>query len=115
MEIIKKARQLYKFRVCRPFMKAGKVVGVGEEVELSEADQVSCVVHGRVIPCDLPSVSVYIALRPFILPGKTGRFEAKVGELVSLKAEDALPLMLSAMVIPKDETRWRPANRRLKK
>ena len=36
-------------------------------------------------------------------------------ELVSLKAEDALRLMLNGMVIPKDDHRWRPLNRQLKK
>ena len=32
MEVLKKAKSSFKFRVVKPFIKAGKTVGVGDEV-----------------------------------------------------------------------------------
>lgn len=114
MEIISKAKLSFKFKLLRPIMRLGKRVEVGEEIELDEADRDEFVAHGRAIPCDLPPVGVYIALTDLNLPGNSEKFSCKKMELVSLKAEDALRLMLAGMVIPKDETRWRPGNRRLR-
>lgn len=115
MEIIARGKpECPKFRVVRPFMKSGKPTQVGEEIEIEEADQSGYVERGQCVPCDLPDVGVYICLRPFSLPGRTEKHEAKLMELVSLKAEDALALMLQGMVIPRDDHRWRPRNRRLK-
>jgi len=113
MKILKRAKTDFRFRVVRPFIKGGRGLEAGEECELSEPDQTECVANGRAVPLDLPPVGVYITLKPFFVPGNIEKFEAKAMELVSLKAEDALRLMLQGVVIPKDESRWRPNNRRL--
>jgi hypothetical protein len=116
MEILKRVKpENIRFRVLRPFMRYGKRVEPGEEVEISVDEQTNFVANGRVIPLDLKPVDVYICIQSFSLPGNVEKFEAKAGELVSLIAEDALRLMLSRNVIPKDESRWRPFNRRLAK
>jgi hypothetical protein len=96
-------------------MKSGKRVEIGEEVEMVNMIEANgMVMRGLLVPCDLPPVGVYICIRPFSLPGSVEKYEAKVMDLVSLKAEDALRLMLQGAVIPKDEDRWRPNNRRLR-
>ncbi len=116
MEIVRRAASgAGKFKVIKPFMKGGRRIEPGEEMEIKsypEADGLTQ--RGLIIPCDLPSVGVYIVLKAFSLPGSPKKYEAKPLELVSLRAEDALPLMLAGVVIPKDESRWRPANRRLR-
>jgi len=113
MEIIKKAKQKFTFKVIKPFMKAGTRLALGEEVEISHEDQDGLVRGGRVCPSDLPETGTYIVLKPFFLPGREGKFEAKKLEKVLLRAADALPLMISASVIPANENQWRPNNRRL--
>jgi hypothetical protein len=114
MEIIKRVKAEWKFKVIKPFMLAGRVLKKGEEVNLSESDQTPMVTNGRVIPADLPEVAVYIALRPFSLPGSAEKHTAEKMDLVSLKREDALSLMLAGVVIPRNPSTWRPNNRRLR-
>lgn len=113
MEIIKKARIAIKFKVVRPFRWVGRIVAKDEEIDIPESNQTHLVVSRRVVPCDIPEVGTYIAIKAFQLPGAVEKYEAKGLDLVSLKAEDALALMLQGVVIPKDENRWRPNNRRL--
>jgi len=114
MEIIKRAIEKFKFTAAKLFMKDGKPIKVGDEVEISPDEQTIAVASGRVFPSDLPEQpSVYIVLKDFVLPGSIEKHEAKRLELVSLRAEDGLKLMIEGTVIPKDEHRWRPGNRRL--
>jgi len=114
MEIVKRGKGKFRFKVVRPFLLAGREVKKNEEIEVNESDQTLLVENGRIVPCDIPEVGVYIALKPFYLPGAIEKYEAKTMELVSLKGADALALMLQGVCIPKDETRWRPRNRRLR-
>jgi len=114
MQLIKKARQTHRFKVLKPFMKAGKTTIVGDEIEISDADQTPLVASGRVTPC-LKDTDVYITLQPFTLPGTTGKFEATPYELVELKGCDAVELMLKRIIIPRDDTVWRPSGLKLKK
>jgi len=64
---------------------------------------------------DLPPIGEYIALTTIVLPGSKEKFEAKKMELIKLKAEDALSLLLQGKIIPRNNEQWRPHNRRLKK
>lgn len=57
---------------------------------------------------DLKDGQTYITLRPFTLPGASAKFETKKLELVSLKADDALILMLDRACLPADPDQWRP-------
>lgn len=116
MEIVKKARSVApKFRCVMPFYWGGKTLAIGEEIEIdSRPDQFGLCQRGMIAPCDLPPTGVYICLRAFSLPGRDAKFTASKYELVSLKAEDALPLMIAGTVIPRDDSQWRPANRHLK-
>ncbi len=115
MEIIKRAETNFKFEVTKPFIRMGKIAIVGQEIEINDPSEATGLCRqGRIKPC-LPKTGIYIALIPFCLPGQKEKFECKAMDLVELKAEDALRLMLQGIVIPKDDQQWRPNNRRLRK
>lgn len=115
MEIIKRSdRGPAKFRVVKAirwglgFARPGEIIeGKGPEVD-------GLVQAGRIIPDDIPETSIYISLKPFFIPGRDSKFECKPLERVELTAKDGLEKMLEGSCIPEDESRWRPANRRLK-
>jgi hypothetical protein len=110
MKIIERAPQgHYLFRVLRPFFYAETVQEIGNEIEVREpADQTGLVKRGLAWPCDLPDTANYVTVQAIVLPGKEKRFEAKKGELVTLRACDALKLMFSRLIIPSDPNQWRP-------
>lgn len=115
MEIIKRSAQgPAKFQVLKSFyLKVGQLAKSGETIEIENPnDQVLFCLQGRIRPV-LPETGVYIALMDITLPGRKEKFEAKKLELVELKADDALPLLLNRSVIPKDESQWRPFGRKL--
>lgn len=114
MEIIRRNRVSKKFKVLKANFSLGKgmVPEVGEELEFLDAEgqatALNLIKRGSLIPCDLPAVAEYIAVTSFSLPGKRERFEAKNGDIVELKAEDALRLMFERKVVPKNKTQWSP-------
>lgn len=115
MRIVSRTKkESHRFVVLKGFVWEGRTVQVGEEIEIKEQpDQDGMVKRGLVRPVDLVDGLIYVALRPFHLPGKTLKFEAKALELVSLKAEDALRLMLDRAVLPRDSEQWRPYKMKL--
>jgi len=116
MEIVERAKpEVCKFRILKPILKMGKTVEVGQEIELNQEEQNLYVSTGKACPTDIPSEGTYVVLRPFFLPGKVEKFEAKAGDVVSILAKDALRLMLEACIIPKSPGQWRPAGRKIKK
>jgi hypothetical protein len=115
MKIISRAKKdSYRFIALKQFLWDGRTVKVGEEVTIKEAvDQLGLTQRHMVKPIDLVDGLIYITLRPFNLPGQVKKFETKAMELVSLKAEDALALMLQKMVLPRDNEQWRPYQMKL--
>jgi hypothetical protein len=116
MEIIKRAVQgPHKFKVKSSFMQAERSLQIGEEVELKEPEASAMVKIGKVTPADLPEVGEYIALHPFTLPGKSEKFSCKKLENIEIKGDDALKLMLEGIILPANDSQWRPLNRRLRR
>jgi hypothetical protein len=115
MKILSMGPRKLKGRVLKRFLwqidKVKRVVQPGEEIEFTidaATDFLGLVQMGRIYPCDLPAIGEYRALVSFTLPGKAKQFEAKVGDLVELRADDALKLMFSRAVIPTNPEQWCP-------
>jgi hypothetical protein len=115
MKIIHRSKEKgYEFITQKSFNWDGRVVQKGEEIVIKEqADQDGMVQRRQVRPSDLVDGAIYVAVRPFTLPGQVKKFETKAMELVSLKASDALALMLDRAVIPRDPDQWRPYKMKL--
>lgn len=128
MKILKKSGlEQHKFKVLKSFLcdtektieqeikGAGPtLVKVGDLITVKDFhDQVAFIRYGRVTP-ELPPTGIYIVLASFELPGRKEKFECKKMELVELKAQDAVKLLLDGFVIPKDDSVWRPFGRSLK-
>jgi hypothetical protein len=114
MEIVKKAKGKFTFKVLRPFQRFEERVLPGAEVELSQEESDELTFQRKVEPV-IDSVGVYIALKGFNLPGRVEKYTCKSGDRVALKKADAISLLLDGSVIPCDSTRWRPLGRRLRK
>ena len=111
MKILQRAKKElhYKFLVVKSVVWDGKIVQPGDEIEIQiQAEADGMVQNGRVRPVDLIDGLTYVALRAFTLPGQSAKFETKKLELVSLKADDALRLMLDRSCLPADPDQWRP-------
>ncbi len=117
MKILKRAKSApHKFIVKKAFLVFGKRIEPAEEIEVkNEDDALGYVKRGLIVPADLPDPGTYIVLMPFFLPGSRQKYEAKAMELVSLRAQDGLRLMVEGFVIPRDGEQWRPMGRRLKR
>jgi hypothetical protein len=116
MKIIKKAKgEATKFLVERSFYWGGRNVAIGEEVQVENPTEAMGLINCKKIKPILPPVAVYIALVSFQLPGRDKKHDAKKNELVELRAEDALPLLLNNIVLPQSSSVWRPLDRKLKK
>jgi hypothetical protein len=115
MKIIQRAKKNhYKFIVLKPFMWNLKPTLPGDEIEIPlQGDQEGMTKQGMIRPSDLVDGLIYVALKPFILPGNEKKFETKAMELVSLKASDALELMFQRCCLPRDDDQWRPFKMKL--
>lgn len=115
MKIIKRGiKTSAKFKVVKNnfFLAGGHQPEVGEILEFIGRDSMSIalglVQQGKLIPDDLPEMGRYICVSPFDMPGREKKFEAKAGEVVELRAKDALELMLKRKIVPKDKIQWSP-------
>ena len=115
MKILRRGKKSSaRFRVVKNnfFLQGTRTVEIGEILEFIGPDNLSTalglVQRGKIIPDDLPEIGKYIVVSPFDLPGKVEKFKAKTNDIVELKSEDALRLMLSRKVVPKDEGQWSP-------
>jgi hypothetical protein len=114
MKIIKRSsKSSQSFKVIRNnFVWGGSSPDIDQELTFIGADQMSealgLVQRGCIIPTDMPPLSDYICLRSFELPGSKQKYSAKPNEVVELRSEDALRLMLQGVVIPRDQSRWSP-------
>jgi hypothetical protein len=116
MKIIKKVRHVHKFVVMKGFTYAKERVQPGDEIEIfDQTDQDGFVSRGLIRPTDLPPIGKYVGLRSICLPGRVSKFESKPMELLEIKADDALKLMLSRTVLPADPDQWRPYGMTLRK
>ena len=116
MKIIQRAKKElhYKFLVVKSVVWDGKITQPGDEIEIqNQAEADGMVQNGRVRPADLPPTGIYIALAEITLPGNVEKFSCKKMDLIELKGEDGLRLMLSGQVIPQNDDQWRFHNRRL--
>jgi len=116
MEIYKRASQAAgKFEVVRAFSRGmGQFAKPGEKIEVENPHEAMILwLAGKIKPI-LPAMGIYIALGEITLPGKKEKFTCKKMELVELRDVDAVPLLLSGSIIPKDPLAWRPFGRRLK-
>jgi hypothetical protein len=83
------------------------------ELEGNTPETSGCFQLGRVIPCDWEDPDNYISLHPLSIFGEKGRYDCAIWETISLRLSDALPLVKQGSIIPADDTKWRPNNRRL--
>jgi hypothetical protein len=115
MKIISRTKKnVYEFIVLKSFISNGKPTTPGDKIEIPlHPDQLDMVHRGLVRPVDLVDGLIYVALKPFTLPGNKEKFETKKLELVSLKADDALALMFDRAVLPRDDDQWRPYGMKL--
>lgn len=103
-----------KFRVIKDnfCLPGGVRPEIGQVLEYIGRDNLAEAVglcqRGCLSPEDLPKIGTYICVAPFYLPGEKEKFQAAPGDLVSLKGEDALKLILSGKVRPQDPSRWCP-------
>ena len=115
MKIIQRAKKdSYRFIALKTFLWEGREIKIGEEIEIKDSiDQTAMVQRGTVRPSDLMDGLIYIALKPFFLPGQVEKFETKAMALICLKASDALALMLQRACLPRDPDQWRPFGMKL--
>ncbi len=115
MEILRRAQQgANKFRVVRSFMRGTKPVAPGDLIEMKDPEASEEFALARVEPTDIPPTGIYIALRPFALPGPIKKFECKAGDLVEIKEKDATELLRDGKIIPQNSSQWRPWNRKVR-
>jgi hypothetical protein len=116
MRIVKRAKgEAARFLVERAFQWEGRVVGIGEEIRVENPTEAMGLINCKKIKPILPPVAVYIVLVSFQLPGRDKKHEAAKNQLVELRAEDALPLLLQNIILPQANEVWRPLERKLKK
>jgi hypothetical protein len=114
MKIIKRDTASTNFRVVQAKFTLGGNTNpqVGDELPFftteGQAEALGLVQRGFLVPVDLPPIGQYICIASFSLPGKTEKYEAKYGDVVELKADDALALMLGRYVVPKNKRQWAP-------
>jgi hypothetical protein len=114
MEVVKRAKQSFRFKALKSFRWAGRDTHPGELLEeIPEPTATGLVAIGKIKP-ELPEVSIYVCLQAITIPGEIEKHTAKKMERVLLRAEDALPLLISGAVIPEADGQWRPLGRRLK-
>jgi hypothetical protein len=116
MEIVRRASQAAgKFEVVRAFSRGmGQFAKPGEQIEVENPNEAMILwLAGKIKPI-LPATGIYIALGEITLPGRKEKFTCKKLETIELRDQDALPLLLSGSIIPKDPSAWRPFGRKLR-
>jgi len=114
MEVIRRSKQGFRFKVLKSFLWAGRNIQIGESIEDMPEPNATMLVINRKIEPILPEVSTYVCLKAIVLPGKVTKFEAGRMQRVEIRREDAFKLLLDGSVIPEDPNAWRPMNRRLR-
>ncbi len=118
MQILKRAASAGKkeFEVLKGFYHEKKHINPGDVITLegSSPDTWSLFERGLILPCDMPDCGIYIAVKPFKLPGEKTTYSANFLETAELLKEDAISLLIKGTVIPKNPDQWRPRDRVLK-
>jgi hypothetical protein len=99
--------QEFGYIILKSFFFRDHELKVGEKVTLPNDIGIQATFAGKVRPI-LPPITKYKALRNFPFTLKNKKIEIKSGEILEVKAEDALYLLLKGWVFPCDKSIWRP-------
>ncbi len=97
----------YVYEILKPLFHEGKQLQPGDRVNLLNEIGVALTFAGKVKPI-LPPIAAYKALRSFPFTLKNKKIEIKVRDILEVKAEDALYLLIKRWIFPLDKSVWRP-------
>jgi len=107
VKLIEKTQHRYK--VLKPFLFEKRTVEVGEEISMSdETSAIDLVAAGKLLPLSIPALGKYKALCGFSFQVGEKLVEIKCNEILEIKAEDVVPLLLQRKIYPLSEDVWRP-------
>jgi len=104
----------FKFEVVKEFLCQGRVMKIGEILTLSGDEATDLFLREMIEPTDLPQRGIYITLTNLEMPGKTNKFSAPCRAKVILLRKDALSFLRSGMIVPADNSFWRPMDKQLR-
>jgi len=103
----------FKFEVVKEFLCQGRVMKIGEILTLSGDEATDLFLREMIEPTDLPQRGIYITLTNLEMPGKTNKFSAPCRAKVILLRKDALSFLRSGMIVPVDNSLFRPNGKTL--